>query len=111
MADIMLCNFVRNPFTKLSYFNKGRSALERAVAQDPTSVELRYLRFTVQTNVPALLNYRSKLNEDKKILLAYVRSSETANPANLQLQKMIATYLLKSGFCNEEEKSWIRKYT
>lgn len=59
-----------NPMHKLSYFNEGKGWLEAALANEPDNVELRFLRLTIQVNVPGILGYSDKKKSD----LAFVES-------------------------------------
>jgi len=47
-ATMIMAKHSFNPFTKWSYFNKGKKMLEKAVAADTANIELRYLRFMVK---------------------------------------------------------------
>lgn len=47
-ATMMMAKYVFNPFTKLSYFSKGKSLLEKCIKADKQNIELRFLRYTVQ---------------------------------------------------------------
>ena len=68
-----------NPFTKYNYFTEGKALLESSIQRDPTSPELRYLRFAIQSNVPLFLNYRKDLNEDKLFLQNYLETKSDAD--------------------------------
>ena len=59
--------FVHNPHKKFSYFNKGKKLLEAAIKQDPKSVELRFLRYSIQKNLPKFLLYNN-LEKDRDFL-------------------------------------------
>lgn len=62
-------NYLVNPFSKLSAFNNGKTILEKAIKTEPNNIELRYLRFTIQSEAPGILNYDDNLKEDKKYIL------------------------------------------
>lgn len=68
-----------NPFVKLSTFNEGRALLDSAIVHDPSSVELRFLRLSIQVNVPKLLGYSGQIAEDRRFIdrnLASVKSED-----------------------------------
>jgi len=68
-----------NPFRKLSIFNEGKALLDSAITLDPKSVELRFLRLSIQVNVPRILGYSGQVAEDRAFIdrnLASVRSDE-----------------------------------
>lgn len=53
------CQFINNPIERLISFNKGKELLESAIKQDPNSVELRFLRYSIQKNLPKFLLYNN----------------------------------------------------
>ena len=57
-----------NPLTKLRTFNEGRALLDTAIALDPRSIELRFLRLSIQVNVPRILGYSEQVTEDKAFI-------------------------------------------
>lgn len=86
---MMKASYAWLPMDKLSYFNKGKDLLEQAIKKDPNNIELRYIRFSVQQSVPAMLGYDHKaadrqfleknlpLEKDpelKKIIQLYLKS-------------------------------------
>ncbi len=67
-AVMMMAEHVWNPFSKLSYFNRGKEMLEKAIKADIRNAELRLLRLIAQSNTPSFLGYDDYINEDKKFL-------------------------------------------
>ncbi len=51
--------FANNPIDRFFYFKKGRSILEAAISEDPESVELIFLRYSIQKNLPRFLLYNN----------------------------------------------------
>lgn len=97
-------NYLVNPFSKLSAFNNGKTILEKAIKTDPNNVELRYLRFTIQSEAPSILNYNANLKEDKKIMLEKYKSL-----TDITLKKNISSYLLNSKDLTSTEKKIINE--
>jgi len=87
-ATMLMATHVINPFSKLSYFKKGRIILEKAIQADKNNVELRFLRYTVQTNVPSFLGYSSHLEKDR----VFLKESVSGVKDN-ELKKIITSYL------------------
>jgi len=106
MAEFMKCYHSFNPVTKLTYFGKGKSNLDRAIQNDPQNIELRYLRFTVQTNIPFFLNYSSSVNEDKQFII-----SNFSSQGDTALKQMIRDYMVSCDACSEEEKTFFQNTT
>jgi len=86
-ATMMMAKYTLNPFSKWSYFQKGKKMLENAIGADSTNIELRFLRFAVQTNIPSFLGYHGFIESDKKILLESI--SFLNDP---ELKNMITVY-------------------
>ena len=87
-ATMMMAKHAINPFSKLSYFRKGKLLLEKAIQFDPKNIELRFLRYTVQYNVPSFLNYDSNQKQDRLFLLQSVNSLN-----DQKLKKIITSFL------------------
>lgn len=98
-AIMMMAKHAFNPFSKMSYFKKGKRILETAIKADEKNVELRFLRFNAQTHIPSFLGYDDSIETDKKFL-------ENSFPAikDLSLKEFILPYLLKSDFIKADQK-------
>lgn len=103
-AHMMMAKHVINPLTKMNYFNKGKKIFTQAISNAPGNVELRFLRFAVQSEAPVFLGYRGNLEEDKEVLLAGVGEVQ-----DRQAQEMIVLYLLGSDALSVDEKRKIKK--
>ena len=99
VAQMMMAKHVGNPFKKLSYFNRGKEFFSAAIEADPKSLELRFLRFSVQAETPGFLNYKQNLEEDKEILLSGFPAIQDA-----ELREMIRAYLVSSKELSDLEK-------
>jgi hypothetical protein len=98
-----MANHVFNPFSKLSYFNKGKNMMEKAIAAASKNVELRFLRFAAQTKIPSFLGYKEDIKNDKKFLL-----NSLASVDDIELEKLIVTFLKESDYVTEKEKNNIK---
>jgi hypothetical protein len=101
-ATMLLAKHSRNPLRKYKYFNEGKALLEEAISKDSASAELRYLRFSVQTNSPSFLGYNNSIQRDKLFLLESVK-----NISEPDLKKNILSILKNSKYVNENEKQKI----
>ena len=75
LSTMMLAKIYQNPFTKLSYFNRGKNILEATIKSYPGNVELRFLRYAVQAKVPSILLYFNDMEDDKEILDGYISNN------------------------------------
>ena len=57
-------------FNKLTYVQQAAHTFEQAVALDPANAEVRFLRFSVESNLPAFLGLSKHVDEDKQFLLS-----------------------------------------
>ena len=98
-ANMMMAKHVINPFSKLSWFNKGKKMLEAAIKADNKNVELRCLRFGIQSNIPSFLNYKENIHGDKRFILQSY--PDVKDPV---LRKNIVSYMNKWGDLSQAEK-------
>lgn len=106
VASMMMCNYTSNPYTRVKYFYAGKGDLEKAIKMSPADVELRYLRYAVQENVPSVLNYSGSLNEDRRIILTYLNDAENKEK-DTDLHARILKYMLNSKTVSAETKKRI----
>ena len=99
-ATMIMAKHVFNPFSKLSYFKKGKNIMEKAIAADSANIELRFLRFSVQTNIPSFLGYKENIKNDKNFLLKSLPAIK-----DLKLKKMIVAFLSTSDYVTDKEKN------
>lgn len=64
-----------NPATKLSKASDASTQLNAAVKAAPSDLEVRFLRFAFESNVPSMLNLSEHVAEDKKWILANKNTS------------------------------------
>lgn len=93
------------PWSKYNHCRDSEKTFFTAVQMDPQNIEIRYLRFTVQANLPGFLNMSRNLEEDKKILLSGMRNS-----TDRVLNKKIAQVLLQSGQCTSSETVFLKPF-
>ena len=63
---------------KGKYFSSGKEILEEAISNDPDNVELIFLRYTIQYNVPGFLGYNDNLEEDRAFLEKAIQGPMTS---------------------------------
>ncbi len=103
MAFMIKANFAFNPYYKLNYFIKGKGLLDNAIDSDPKNIELRFLRFCVQTNAPIFLGYSGKIVDDKKEIRSGYTSLEDKD-----LKARIKEFMQSSKYCAKEEKAFFK---
>lgn len=98
-AKIIMANYVINPISKYSNFSEGIKLLEKCIENQNENIELRFLRFTVQTKAPSFLGYVNSIQDDKLFLL---NSISIIN--DLELKQFIIDFFLKSNYLTTKEK-------
>ena len=56
-------------FSKLTYVQDAAKAFDQAVGLDAKNPEIRFLRFSIESNLPPFLGMSKHLDEDKALLL------------------------------------------
>lgn len=90
-AVMMMANHVFNPFSKWSYFKRGKRMLQKAIKSDKKNIELRFLRFTIQKNLPSFLGYDDHIKTDKKFIISNISQLDNSDLKSyliLSLQSM-----------------------
>jgi len=85
-----------NPYTKLSFFNKGTELIEAAITKSPSNIELRFFRYIIQGNTPAFLGYKGNMTEDVTFI-----NKKLSSVRDIDLRTRIIQY-----FQDEKNKKW-----
>ena len=96
--EMIQAKYALNPITKLDQFNKGKELIKKAFSRDTLNLEMRFIRFSIQNNLPSFLGYRDNLDQDKRFLLNNTKASNDP-----ELQEMIFNYLSGLALIKPEE--------
>jgi hypothetical protein len=95
-------------FNKLTYVQDAAKTFEQAVGLDPQNPEIRFLRFSVESNLPAFLGLSKHVDEDKEILL-----NATLNYPGTGLDaeafRTVRGFLVERGHVSEDEAQRLNK--
>ncbi|MES2827924.1 MAG: hypothetical protein V4687_07210 [Bacteroidota bacterium] len=97
-AHMMEAKYAFNPITKFIKFSKGKSAIERSIAREQENLEMRFLRFSIQVNLPGFLGYNDQIQADKLKLLSKINDLD-----DKFLKEKITAYLIASKRCSQAE--------
>ncbi|RZL18621.1 MAG: hypothetical protein EOO89_05690 [Pedobacter sp.] len=104
VAEMIQAKHVFNPFNKLAKFKNGKTLIEESISRDPDDLELRFLRFSIQSNLPGFLNYDTQIPGDKKKLInGYSRIKD------VELRRRVLDFLSTSKYCTVDELKKISK--
>jgi len=98
VSEMMEAKYLISPWSKLNSFRSGKRLIEEAVRRDSQNAEIRFLRYSVQTNLPSFLDYKDDMESDKKFLIA-----NAGNIKDKVLKNNIIQYLCEIKTCTEEE--------
>jgi len=91
-CESMMAQFTWNPYIKLAQVTKSFDFFGKAIQQESTNAEIRFLRFSVQHNVPNFLRKNREFEEDKTFL---VENFENAD-FDTEFREFIIGYLKES---------------
>ncbi|MDQ2772192.1 MAG: hypothetical protein M3Y54_17035 [Bacteroidota bacterium] len=95
-------------FNKLTYVQDASRTFEQAVSADPRNPEIRFLRFTVESNLPGFLGLSKHVDEDKTLLL----NAALAHPGSgldAEAFRTVRDYLVERGHVSEDEAQRLSK--
>jgi len=88
VATMIMANHLGNPLRKLSHFKEGEKILEEAIRKEPSNLELRFLRLSVQSEAPGFLNYNQDIKSDR----SFIQEGLTRTKDE-ELKQMISQFL------------------
>lgn len=101
-SEIILSKYLGSNMEKLKFFNRGSDKIEKAVDEDSSNTEIRFVRLVIQMNTPGFLNYDENIEEDKAFLLNHYSESSSS------VRKMISEYAAMSDSFSTEEKTQLK---
>ena len=100
VGEMMEAKYSIAPWSKLSSFKSGKRLIEEAVRKDGKNPEIRFLRYSIQTNLPSFLDYKDDIESDRKFLVNNLNKIQDKS-----LKSNIVQYLLdQKAFSDEELK-------
>lgn len=89
-------------FNKLSYVQDASRTFEQAVGLDPQNPEIRFLRFSVESNLPAFLGLSKHVEEDKGLLLTAALSHPKSG-LDAEAFRTVRDFLVGRGHVSDEQ--------
>ncbi len=90
-----------NPVNKLDYVNKCIKLLNEAASAKSTDVEIRFLRFSVEENLPSIVSFTSHITDDKNYIISNLTSTH-------EFYSTIKGYMLKSKNVSAAERAKLK---
>jgi len=99
--------FLLNPSSKLEKVKKGTAMLDDAVIADSDNMEIRYLRYSIEKNIPSFLPYRKHIEQDEvRIINALIAGNDALSP---EIRSEVIQYMLKNAQLSPENKRDLEK--
>jgi len=89
-------------FNKLTYVQDAARTFEQAVSLDPQNPEIRFLRFSVESNLPAFLGLSKHVDEDKEMLLNAALSHPKSG-LDAESFRTVRSFLVARGHVSDEQ--------
>lgn len=78
-----------NPIDKLAYINKYRKYVNEAVIDDGDNIEIRFIRFSIEYNIPELIRSKKSIMNDKLVIMDKLSELNT-----FEVDKTFVNYIL-----------------
>lgn len=98
-----------NPYFKMKYLNDSEKTFKAAVSRDPHNIEIRFMRFSVEHNVPAFLGYNKNMYADRQEIIKQL-DKKYYSSADRLLVKTIITFLINSKTCTPAESNNLKQH-
>jgi len=91
-----------NPYNKIRFLSLSGKTVDKAVSESPNDLEIRFIRFSIQTNLPHFLSLNKDLDSDKIQILQQLKQKNYGSADKLFVQNIIK-FLIDSGQCSPQE--------
>lgn len=98
-----------NPYSKIKYLTTAEKVLKQAADADPHNIEIRFLRFSIEHNVPGFLGYNKNQVADKDEMIHQL-NAQNYGTANKPLTIQLIKFLIDSKQCTPAETEALHKH-
>lgn len=96
-----------NPYYKIKYISDAEKDYQAAVAADPHNMEIRFMRFSVEHNVPGFLGYNKNLTADRLEIIHQLNNRTGEEDKDLVVA--VIKFLIGSKRCTPAETASLHK--
>lgn len=72
-GEMIVTKYVLNPFKKMSDFNTAKNEFEELISENFGMVELHFIRYTIQKNIPKFVGYNRNVDSDRKLIIDFLQ--------------------------------------
>jgi hypothetical protein len=102
-AHAIKAKFASNPFKKLKLIKASSKIFDDAVQRNSKDLEIRFVRYAVETQTPAKIKLSKHVEEDKNILMQAIREYPKSG-VHPDVARLARDFLKQFCTCSEEEK-------
>lgn len=95
-----------NPLEKLSLIRKASHRFAEAIEKDANNVEIRFLRFSIESNTPSILGFNEHVDEDIAWIIDNIEQPEVPS----DMRPAIARYLLDQNYGKASDLAKLKRY-
>lgn len=107
-VEAVMAGHAFNPYNKFRHVIKGLKKLGRAVELSPDNLEVRFLRFAVLHNIPALFGVGDERKSDLESVVASLKKRDYSS-VDAELQKGIIEFMLESGRLSGQQQKELQQ--
>lgn len=107
-TETLLAKHSYNPYTKLTYLQKGLAQIAEALESEPENIEIRFLRYTILYHLPALLGYGAEQKTDAEVILRLLKKKQTDHISE-KLVRGIYEFMIESSDVSNKQRAELRR--
>src|SRR5690606_17265537 len=107
-AHALKAKYGFNPMSKLKHVKHSQQYFSEAVQRDPADLEIRFMRYAVEVQTPAMLGYSEHVEEDKALLLKGLLEYP-ASGFTPETGRIARDFLRQHCACSSSEKEFLQQ--
>ncbi|MBS7564119.1 hypothetical protein KHS38_06850 [Mucilaginibacter sp. Bleaf8] len=108
-VQALKAKYTWNPYYKIKYIKDAENTLQTAVNEEPHNMEIRFMRFSIEHNLPGFLGYDKHLDMDRKEMIQQL-DKKNYPAADKDVAVTIIKFLLDSKRCTAQESERLHKH-
>lgn len=76
VSKILQSKHLRNPVKKIKVFKENTKRLDSLLVFHPNILEIRFLRYSIQSNAPKILGYTNFVNDDYDFIMQNILNAD-----------------------------------
>jgi len=97
-AKTAKASYLSNPFDKYNTAKKGLAVLNKSVSKSPSSLEVRFIRYSVELKIPAIMPFTNHTKADRKFIMDHLDTKHV-------YYAEIKSFMLKYAGLSQAEKA------